>query len=149
MGADQRFVCERLKEYCVDNNIECKYRELSSDSGYYAWHFYFRVPVELSIGGEINNAQMWLELQLTTQLAEVITSLTHDLYATRRGGGADDPYWKWDAGSARFRSSFIGHGLHLLEGVIQSFRDSVMHDRKSSQDEAAKTHIELADEAED
>ena len=71
---------------------------------------------------------MWAELQLSTQLAEVITSLTHGLYEKRRAASGDDRggNWKWDAGSPLFRSAYLGHGLHLLEGVIQTFRDDVL-----------------------
>jgi hypothetical protein len=63
-----------------------------------------------------------------TQLAEVITSLTHVLYEERRDGTADggDGSWKWEARSQRFRSAYLGHGLHLLEGIIQTFKDEML-----------------------
>jgi hypothetical protein len=80
------------------------------------------------LNGEVQERHIWVEIQLTTQLAEVITSLTHGLYAERREGTARAKHgvWKWDAGSQRFRSAYLGHGLHLLEGVIQIFRDDVL-----------------------
>ena len=124
-----KFVCEHLKAYCDEKGIENRCRPLSTDAGYYAWHYYFRVPVVLSVRGTVEAQHMWVEVQVTTQLAEVITSLTHSLYETRRGGNVSDPHWKWEAASPQFRSAFIGHGLHLLEGVIQSFRDDVFRER--------------------
>ena len=122
------FVCQELENYCKDADLEFNYREKSTDAGYYAWHFYFRSQVELMLDGEVRAYAMWVEVQLSTQLAEVITSLTHDLYEERREDGADikNGGWNWDASSQRFRSAYLGHGLHLLEGVIQTFRDDVL-----------------------
>jgi hypothetical protein len=125
---EPKFVCSHLSSYCKALNVEHRVRELSTDAGYYAWHFYFKAPVELMpLGGEVEAGQMWVEIQLSTQLAEVITSLTHGLYEQRREGraGISDTDWKWDAQSQYFRSAYIGHGLHLLEGIIQAFRDDV------------------------
>jgi hypothetical protein len=123
-----KFVCAELSTYCADKNIPCHYRELSTDAGYYAWHFYFKAPVEIMpLGGDVESRLMWVEIQLTTQLAEVIGALTHGLYEERRTGrSSQDGDWKWDANSQRFRSAYLGHGLHLLEGIIQTFRDDVL-----------------------
>jgi Region found in RelA / SpoT proteins len=123
-----QFVCERLTEHCNRVGVSSQYRDLGTDAGYYAWHFYFQSPVVLMLNGEVQERHLWVEIQLTTQLAEVITSLTHGLYAERREGAPEAKHgvWKWDAGSQRFRSAYLGHGLHLLEGVIQTFRDDVL-----------------------
>jgi hypothetical protein len=66
---------------------------------------------------------MWVEIQISTQLAEAITALTHGLYEARREGLSNysNKSWKWNAKSPEFRSAYIGHGLHLLEGMIQDF----------------------------
>jgi Region found in RelA / SpoT proteins len=122
-----QFACERLTEHCNHAEIRSQYRDLGTDAGYYAWHFYLQSPVVLMLNGEVQEHHIWVEIQLT-QLAEVITSLTHGLYAERREGTARAKHgvWKWDAGSQRFRSAYLGHGLHLLEGVIQTFRDDVL-----------------------
>jgi hypothetical protein len=123
-----RFVCEALVRYCGQIGVECKLRELSTEAGYYAWHFYVRIPVELMLDGSVVQKDMWVEVQITTQLAEVITALTHELYEARRSAGPapknDD--WKWDAGSHDFRSAYLGHGLHLLEGIIQNLKDDLV-----------------------
>lgn len=124
-----QYVCEKLDAVCKELGVSCTTRTMSTDAGYYAWHFYFQVPVELAIGGGIEVQPMWIEVQVTTQLAEVITALTHGLYEARREGlGPRDDGWKWLASSPQFRSAFIGHGLHLLEGVIQTFRDDTLYE---------------------
>lgn len=121
-----KFVCDSLSKLCDALGVQYNIRTLSTEAGYYAWHFYFKIDVELALDGGIQNRKMWVEVQLTTQLAEVITSLTHGLYEKRREGADLTDQWKWDPASPQFRSSFIGHGLHLLEGVIQGFRDDVL-----------------------
>ena len=124
-----RFVSDELKQYCERNRIAYKLRALGTEGGYYAWHFYFRAPAEIMRENvAVVTCPIWVEIQLSTQLAEVITSLTHGLYEQRREGivegGEQD--WRWEANSQRFRSAYIGHGLHLLEGIIQTFRDDVL-----------------------
>lgn len=128
-----RFVCEELKRFCDQNAIESKFRELSTAAGYYAWHFYFRAPAELMLDASVVQKDVWVEIQVSTQLAEVITALTHELYETRRSLGPvqRDNDWKWDASSREFRSAYLGHGLHLLEGVIQNLKDDLLRQPKA------------------
>jgi hypothetical protein len=123
-----KYVCEHLDTHCKAQGIASYFRELSTDAGYYAWHFYFQAPAEIMINHIVEEKQIWVEIQITTQLAEVIGSLTHGLYEARRSGRLDTEGrgWKWDAGSQRFRSAYLGHGLHLLEGIIQTFKDDVL-----------------------
>jgi hypothetical protein len=139
-----QFVCERLMQYCSTNGIDSHFRDLSTNSGYYAWHFYFRVPVLLSLGGKVEQRSMFVEIQLTTQLAEVLAALTHDLYAANRMAGLEtqDRSWIWDANSQRFRSAYLGHGLHLFEGVIQNLKDDLI--RTSSPGEPANSAPAIA-----
>lgn len=123
-----RYVCDALSRHCTAHGIRSKFREISTDAGYYAWHFYFQVPIVISLLGRVENTNMWIEIQLSTQLADVIGTLTHGLYEARRAGRAasERQYWKWDAASQMFRAAYIGHGLHLLEGIIQAYKDEVL-----------------------
>jgi hypothetical protein len=123
-----RFVCEELSRHCTGSAIEHRYKELSTEAGYYAWHFYLQAPVELMLDRLVEQKAMWIEIQISTQLAEVITALTHELYEARRFGPIDPKGrdWRWDASSQRFRSAYLGHGLHLLEGIIQNLKDDIL-----------------------
>lgn len=124
-----RFVCEALMRHCRQAGIDSKFRELSTEAGYYAWHYYVRIPVELMLeAASVVQKNMWVEIQITTQLAEVITALTHEFYEARRSAGPvpKDNDWKWDASSQGFRSAYLGHGLHLLEGIIQNLKDDLV-----------------------
>jgi ppGpp synthetase/RelA/SpoT-type nucleotidyltranferase len=127
------FVCNRLKETCNDVGIESHYHDITTRLGYHAWHFYYKQPIE-DFGGA-GPAQVFVELQFTTQLAEVIGSLTHIQYEAVRLGEQPPPGWRWNVNSKEFRPYYIGHGLHLLEGIILEFRNSVLPAKKVAAEE--------------
>ncbi len=81
-----KWVCDQLKQKLNEIGITVDVRELSTDQGYYAWHLYFQAPVQMWEGQLVRDRKIWVEIQFTTQLSEVITSLTHDLYERRRDG---------------------------------------------------------------
>ncbi len=124
-----KFVASALASFCKERCIKSKYYSMNNDLGYYAWHFYFRIPVEIMVNEGVEEKCIWFELQLTTQLSELITGLTHGLYEGRRStqpSNHTDQKWRWEPRSQLFRSAYLGHTLHLLEGVIQTFRDEVL-----------------------
>ncbi len=119
-----KFLCKHLADFCDAQGIENNCRSVITPLGYHAWHFYLKQELDDFNGGGASH--VWIELQFTTQLAEVITSLTHVHYEAARSGGTPTPNWQWDVYSNEFRPAYIGHGLHLLEGIIQEFRDDVL-----------------------
>ncbi len=124
------FICERLKKTCESLGVECNYRDITTGLGYHAWHFYYKQPIDDFAGA--GPAQVFVELQFTTQLAEVIGSLTHIQYEAVRLGDKPSPGWRWKVDSNEFRPYYISHGLHLLEGVILEFRNSVLPLKKAA-----------------
>lgn len=127
------FVCKMLKAACADLGIESEYRDITTGLGYHAWHFYYRQPIDDFAG--TGPAAVSVELQFTTQLAEVIGSLTHIQYEAVRLGEQPTPGWRWDVNSKEFRPYYISHGLHLLEGVILEFRNSVLAPKPAAHQE--------------
>lgn len=123
-----RFVVEGIKRFCEYRGLGYRSYPMHSETGYHAWHCYIRTPVDMAVGNAIEARDIWLELQVTTQLAESITSLTHGLYETSRTAASDrsSAEWRWDPRTQQFRSAYLGHTLHLLEGIIQTFRDEVL-----------------------
>jgi ppGpp synthetase/RelA/SpoT-type nucleotidyltranferase len=122
-----RYVCECLSKRCTGMGIDNSYKELSTDAGYYAFHFYFKLPVEINIADHFAIRNIPVEIQFFTQLSEVIAILTHGLYEERRLEPqlSLNKEWKWDPSSTAFRSAYLGHGLHLLEGIIQALKDDL------------------------
>jgi hypothetical protein len=115
-----------LGEYAGSLGLDSRHVPRSTDDGYYAFHQYTRFPAEVvDADWETQETKVELEIQLTTQLQEVLRELTHPLYEEARIATARrDDGWKWDHDSPRFRTSYLGHTLHMIEAVIVQVRDS-------------------------
>jgi hypothetical protein len=122
------FVCGALQEHAKALDLESDVYAMSSERGYYAWHFYVRLPVNVIIESDVEEKLAHLEIQVTTQLADVLTDLTHGLYEAERSAppAKRDDSWKWEPGQTRFKSAFMGHTLHMLEGIILTLKDEVI-----------------------
>jgi len=120
-----KFACEHLSRICKELGVDHEFRAVTTNLGYHAWHFYYKQAMDDFAG--TGSADITIELQFTTQLAEVIGSLTHVQYESSRLGEKFDDDWRWNVNSKQFRPYYIANGLHLLEGVILEFRDSILH----------------------
>lgn len=115
------FVVERLEHAASNAGLVCTYDSVQHDRGYYAFHLYLKVPVGLFK----STTTITVEIQLTTQLQDVVYDLTHGFYEDiRLMEGADQKLeaWKWEYTSARFKAGYLSHTLHLLEGLIAEVR---------------------------
>jgi hypothetical protein len=96
----------------------------AKDEGYYAAHTYVQIDVDAPtqrFGTEI--LPIRLELQVTTQLQEVIRRLTHAQYEVRRVRDRPAMPWQWDFRDESFVPNYLGHILHYLEGMIMEVRE--------------------------
>ncbi|HEV2111911.1 MAG TPA: hypothetical protein VGT99_11200 [Gammaproteobacteria bacterium] len=106
--------------YEVHNHYEAR------EDGYYACHIYIThaisVPTET---WETKIIPVKFEVQITTQLQDVIRKLIHKYYVEKRSKkvGAHNTDWKWDYESEEFATNYLGHILHFLEGVIVEIRN--------------------------
>jgi ppGpp synthetase/RelA/SpoT-type nucleotidyltranferase len=121
------FVCNILADFAKSLNLECNVYAMSSERGYYAWHFYVRIPANVIVDSDVEEKFVSVEIQVTTQLADVLTHLTHGLYEAERSAvnAAHDDSWKWDPAQPKFKTTFMGHTLHMLEGALLSLKDEV------------------------
>ncbi len=120
-----RFVTEQLIARAKNLHTSCRSKSQQNDDGYYAYHFYATIPVDLTtINWTSKREDVEIEIQITTQLQEVLRALTHRVYEIRRlTPGPDPDSWKWDVGSERFHAAYLGHTLHMLEASILALRD--------------------------
>jgi ppGpp synthetase/RelA/SpoT-type nucleotidyltranferase len=111
---------ERANRFSLQSRVTNQQR----DDGYYAFHFYVKIPVNLMDSNKRPIViDLEIEMQLTTQLQEVLYKITHRFYEHTRNQKPGDQSWKWDTGSSRFRAGYISHTLHLLEAIIMELRD--------------------------
>lgn len=98
----------------------------AKDRGYYAAHCYVQFEIQIpTLEWSTEATHVKLELQITTQLQDVIRKLTHDQYADSRSleSPSTDMKWQWDYKSREFVPNYLGHILHYVEGMIMEVRD--------------------------
>ena len=97
------------------------------EHGYYAAHIELSFETELiNIEHDAVKCRVIIEIQITTQIQDVIRKLTHKYYETRRESTAVvDPgrSWQWNYNSPEFIPNYLGHLLHFVEGMIMEIRD--------------------------
>jgi ppGpp synthetase/RelA/SpoT-type nucleotidyltranferase len=126
------YVANAIVAYAEECGLKSRQYSHERDDGYYAYHVYIKFPVsifDLSFGKTEKLVEV--EIQLTTQLQEVLRSLTHHHYETERlMPNPDRGKWKWEFESSRFKVGYLSHTLHLLESVILEARNNVLGDGK-------------------
>jgi hypothetical protein len=120
-------LAQSLDQYAIESGFKGRHIPRSTDQGYYAFHHYTAFPVAIvDSAWDTQTIVTELEIQLTTQLQEVLRQLTHPLYEQARTKAPErDDRWKWDHETPRFRTSYLGHTLHMIEAIIVQVRDSV------------------------
>ncbi len=119
------FLIKKLSGWAKYCNIKSTWYTQEKDEGYYAYHFYTTFEVDLlDINWLTQKAEIEVEIQITTQLQEVLRNLTHQFYEQRRISPIEhNTGWKWNYKSSQFRASYLSHSLHLLEAYIVQARD--------------------------
>jgi Region found in RelA / SpoT proteins len=119
-----KFVVERLKELAKAHEQPFAVDFEARDEGYYAAHCYVWFEIEIpKVNWDTERASARLEIQVTTQLQDVIRKLTHDYYEQRRSRvAATEIKWQWDYESPEFVPNYLGHILHYIEGMIMEVR---------------------------
>lgn len=126
-----QYVAERIVAHAKACKLKVKHYSQERDDGYYAYHVYISFPVAV-LDLNWNKKQIFadVEIQITTQLQEVLRSLTHKFYEANRLMPNDDRgKWKWDFSSNRFKVGYLSHSLHLLESIILDARKSMSENR--------------------
>lgn len=113
-----RSLCEEIKK-----DFECTFE--AREVGYYAVHLYTREEFEIPrMDWDTIKVSTLIEIQLTTQLQEVIRKLLHKYYEERRVLPANtERMWQWDYRSDEFATNYLGHILHYIEGMIMEIRE--------------------------
>lgn len=126
------FLMKKIIASCETNSLKCNNSFEARDEGYYAVHVYtvfqFEIP-KLSWDTEKKNIS--IEFQITTQLQDVISKLTHAYYENRRVKvEKSDKKWQWNYESDEFTANYLGHILHYVEGMIMDVRQKQLKNRR-------------------
>ena len=115
------YIVEKIKD--IDSN--CKVEFKAKDDGYYAAHVYIKQTFEIpEFDWNTRKEDILIEIQITTQLQEVIRKLLHQHYEeNRKKIEVESTKWQWDYKCDQFASNYLGHILHYIEGMIMDIRD--------------------------
>jgi hypothetical protein len=119
------FLEEKIKSFLANSNLSCEVCFEAREEGYYACHLYtrqtFDIPQEK---WDTERVVFQIELQITTQLQEVMRNLLHKYYEERRiQMRKPEEKWQWDYKSDEFGTNYLGHILHYVEGMIMEIRE--------------------------
>jgi len=119
------FLIEKISSLSKNFNKECKVFYEAREEGYYAAHIYIIHGVEIpKMNWDTERINASIEIQITTQLQEVIRKLLHIYYEKRRKiMEIEDIKWQWNYKSDEFIANYLGHILHYVEGMIMEIRE--------------------------
>jgi hypothetical protein len=118
------FLGDQLEQLARRHGLEAESSLEGTPAGYYAGHLAVRHLADLPLETwETEQRSVAVEIQITTQLHEVIRRLLHQHYERRRVEESDDDSWKWDHLGGEFQANYLGHILHYLDGQILRTRD--------------------------
>ena len=119
------FLISSIKDLAASHNLESQDQFIAGLDGYYAAHLYVRHDFEVPrIDFDTQRISMKIEIQVTSQLQEVIRTLLHRHFERRRDKPIESrPKWQWDYQSTEFATNYLGHILHYVEGMIMDVRD--------------------------
>jgi hypothetical protein len=126
-----KFMIDKTKSVCEQCNIEeCGVSYEAREDGYYAVHLYPKNEFEIPrITWDTEKIDVRIEIQITTQVQEVIRRMLHKYYEYRRERmKKGDIKWQWDYKSDEFVANYLGHILHYVEGMIMEIREKQMEE---------------------
>ena len=119
------FLIESLKGETVLHGMPFDADYEAREEGYYAAHVYTKHTCEIpKENWDSKMIPVTIELQITTQLQEVIRKLLHKYYEERRKQTQEaEVKWQWEYRSDEFAANYLGHILHYVEGMIMDVRE--------------------------
>lgn len=121
-----KYIVDKIHELAVKHNYGFEVDFEAREEGYYAAHITIKGNFSI-IDSDWNECQIIcpIEIQVTTQLQDVIKDLLHKMYEEVRitENQEDDYKWQWNHKSLEFSSNYLGHILHYVEGMILEVRD--------------------------
>lgn len=120
-----RFLAESLKTAAENSGLAASMKMHASFDGYYGAHVYvnqlFSIPER---NWDFTTVSVKIELQVTSHLQYMIRDMLHKHYEARRlTNKPHNPGFEWDHTCDQFATTYLGHTLHYLEGVIVEVRD--------------------------
>jgi len=120
-----QFIVDELAGFSKNYGLNFTSSFEAREEGYYAAHSGVLFPSSIPDKdfSQINK-NFNIEIQVTTQIQEIIKKLLHKHYEENRKIKVPQDYkWQWDYKSPEFTSNYLGHIIQYIEGMIVEIRD--------------------------
>ncbi len=121
-----KFTVDGIQALAKKHNYKSEVDFEAREEGYYAAHITIYGKYKI-VDENWNEKEIVLpmEIQVTTQLQDVIKGLLHKMYEDTRilAKQGEEYKWQWDYKSIEFSSNYLGHILHYVEGMILDVRN--------------------------
>ena len=124
------FLVKEIDKLCRENGIVLSKSCEAKEEGYYAAHLYLKLDCEIPdyLTWNTTSTEVYFEIQIMTEIQDLIKSLLHKYYEDKRIKDIDDlkkvtKNWQWDHKCDEFATNYLGHILHYVEGMIVKIRD--------------------------
>lgn len=122
-----KLVLEVLDKLAEIHNYKAETTFKSDVKGYYGVHFVVKFPVSITnFYSETESILVNIEIQICTQISEVINELLHRYYEKQRLDiSGIDKDWQWNYECDEFMPAYLGHMSHYIEGMIMEARKKI------------------------
>lgn len=120
------FIVDKMRSICKPDGSDFYCHFEAKEEGYYAAHIYKLENIEIpKADWDTETIPAQCEIQVNTQIQDVIKKLIHRYYEERRLKiPPESEYgWQWDYASDEFVPNYLGHILHYVEGMIMEIRN--------------------------
>lgn len=119
------FLLKELSIIADQNSCKLNYSLEAREEGYYAAHAGVKIKLKIFNTSFLqDDIELNVEIQVTTELQEIIKILLHKHYEENRKKITPPNYkWQWDYKCDEFASNYLGHIVHYVEGMIVEIRD--------------------------
>lgn len=119
------FLLREIHNIAQNTGCQMDYSLEAREEGYYAAHAGVKIQLNLIDKSFKSNPQIInVEIQITTELQEIIKNLLHKHYEENRKRTIPKKnMWQWDYHCDEFASNYLGHIVHYVEGMIVEIRD--------------------------
>ena len=122
------YFCQEMHE-AIKHLASVDFHSMETDLGYYSWHFGLTFALEImKPNGNVSGENVRVEVQISTQLQDVMNDLTHSFYEDKRVSLKSDSIWKWRPDQPKFQGVYFGHTLHMIEGMLVQLKNKIAED---------------------
>jgi hypothetical protein len=127
------FLSKHVAQICVDQGIEHVLSFEARMEGHYAAHLCITQPCQIpGKNWDTEAMPITFEIQITTQVQDLIRKLLHQYYESRRVLPEPERLdWQWEYESDEFIANYLGHILHYVEGMIMEVRNRQEEERSA------------------